>query len=45
VLGNDVTQEIGNPTGEDHVDGIVTEDGTNTNDETGIATIAVDGTD
>jgi hypothetical protein len=45
VLGNDVTHEIGNPTGEDHVDGTVTDDGTNTNDEAGMATTAVDGTD
>jgi len=45
VLGKAATHEIGTTTTLDHVDGIVTDDGTWTNELTGMATTAVDGTD
>jgi hypothetical protein len=45
VLGNDVTHEIGTTTGDDQVDGIVTDEGTNTYELAGTETMTVDGTD
>jgi hypothetical protein len=45
VAGKLETHEAGTATGDDQVDGTVTNDGTKTNDEVGTVTTALDGTD
>jgi hypothetical protein len=45
VLDNEVTHEIGTATGDDHVDGTVTDDGTKINELVGTVTRAVLGTE